>query len=527
MKIAVLSNTTMQPIAAHLPGHDLIFSGVGDLPIWLADPQSPASDPTSDVLLVYVDGEQLLPPLGRADAADATLNQLESFVEAHPMIQIVLTTLLTDPRSASSYSDASDEMGRLATRSRWDLRVSEMARDHPNVSVLDLNLLLEEAGRLALVSDNYWYLGRVRLSKRGFELLGRELINLFEGMLSHSHKVLVLDLDNTLWGGVIGEDGLAGIALGEDGSGKCYRDFQRHLRSLSESGVLLAVVSKNDPEIVDQALREHPLMVLRRNDFVRVIADWNNKADHLRELSDDLSLGLESFVFLDDSAVERSLIRTVLPQVAVPDFPERPEVLSTWFLTEVVPSLFPRVRVLDEDRGKTQQYQARHERRLLEQTSLEDFLSSLDIRVSFRVDDERLIPRLSQLTQKTNQFNLTTERASPGDISAWISDPDTAVVACDYADRFGEEGTVGLAVVDLAGAQIRNLLLSCRVLGRGVEDLLLEKAVRMIFERGHDVFSVRFIATPRNTPAMDFLSRHGFHIADPESNVWSISEESS
>ena len=418
-------------------------------------------------------------------------------------------------------------MGRLAMRARWDLRVSQLAQDFQNVSALDLQILLNEAGRQSLVTDTYWYLGRIKFSALGFELLGRELERLLAGMLSRSRKILVLDLDNTLWGGVIGDDGLAGIALGEDGVGKCYRDFQHYLQHLRRSGVLLAIVSKNDASLVEEAFSRHPLMVLRREDFVRVVADWGNKADHIDALSEDLSLGLDSFVFIDDNAVERSLVRTVLPEVAVPDFPNRPELLSTWFLTDVVPSLFPRAKVLDEDRTKTRQYKSRDERRQAQVTSLEDFLESLDMRLTFRIDDESLIQRLSQLTQKTNQFNLSTERASPAEIAGWMSDPATAVVSCDYADRFGEEGTVGLAVIDLQGARLRNLLLSCRVLGRGVEDRLLSEVSRIVSESGHRGFSVRFVATARNGIAGEFLVRHGFGITNPKSDVWTRIEERS
>ena len=408
MKIAVLSNTTMEPLRSHLSDCQIHFSGVGDLSIWLADPDSPAADPTTDLLFVHADGDTLVSPLGGPNAAEDLLDLFENFVKNHPLLQIVVTTLLPGPRSASSYADAADPTGRLATRTRWDLRVSQLAQEFQNVSVLDLQILLNEGSRQSLMTDTYWYLGRIRFSALGFELLGRELDRLVAGTLSRSRKILVLDLDNTLWGGVIGDDGLSGIALSEDGVGKCYRDFQHHLQQLGQSGVLLAVVSKNDASVVDEVFAKHPLMVLRREDFVRVVADWGNKADHIAKLSEDLSLGLDSFVFIDDNAVERSLVRTVLPQVAVPEFPDRPELLSNWFLGDVVPSLFPRANVLDEDRAKTRQYKSRDERRQAQDTNLDEFLKSLDMRITFRIDDESLIHRLSQLTQKTNQFNMST-----------------------------------------------------------------------------------------------------------------------
>jgi FkbH-like protein len=284
-------------------------------------------------------------------------------------------------------------------------------------------------------------------------------------------------------------------------------------------------VSKNDPEPVDEALQKHPMMVLRQEDFVRVITDWGNKADHIRALADDLSLGLDTFVLLDDNPFERGLIESELPDVLTPDFPTRPERLSDWFLSDVVPSFFPRVRVLGEDRAKTSQYQSRAERKRAEETNLDEFLASLDMRVSFRIDDADSTPRLSQLTQKTNQFNLSVERATPADVAAWISDPKMAVVACDYSDRFGDEGTIGLAVIDLDQAMLRNLLLSCRVLGRGVEDLLLSEVARILDESGHTEFSARVVTTARNGIARTFMARHGFHATTSDDDVWTRAED--
>ena len=173
----------MQPLRSHLSDCQIHFSGVGDLSIWLADPHSPAADPDTDVLMVHADGDTLLPPLGDPGAAEALLSLLESFIKNHPLTQIVVTTLLPEPRSASSYADAADPMGRLAMRARWDLRVSQLAQDFQNVSALDLQILLNEAGRQSLVTDTYWYLGRIKFSALGFELLGRELERLLAGML--------------------------------------------------------------------------------------------------------------------------------------------------------------------------------------------------------------------------------------------------------------------------------------------------------------------------------------------------------
>ncbi|MEY4231709.1 MAG: hypothetical protein RLZZ362_2558 [Actinomycetota bacterium] len=516
MRIVVVTNTTMQPLVGLLKGHDVLVSGVADLVPWLVDLAAPAADSSTEMVVVCPDGDSLLSPLGSTELLDELGDRVEAFARSNPAVQVVAMTLLAQHRSATSYADGGDPCGRLASRARWDLRLAELAVDLSNVTVLDLRGLAEEYGRAALINDAYWYLGRIRFSQLGFQVLAKELRRIVAAVSSRARKVLALDLDNTLWGGVLGEEGVAGIALGDEGTGKCFRDFQRQILALKEAGTILAVVSKNDPDIVAEALSTHASMVLRSGDFVDIDAAWTNKADRLAAMAERLDLGLDSFVFIDDNPVERDLVRTTLPAVAVPDFPAQPEALVDWFLEQVVPEWFPRSVVLDEDRAKTQQYRAQGMRRRAAAADLDAYLASLDIRLGFRIDDEALVPRLAQLTQKTNQFNLTTERLTTAEVQALVMSQDHAVVACDYADRFGDEGTIGLAIVDLSNGSLTNLLLSCRVLGRGVEDSLLVEVERLSAERGWTALSARFVPTARNAVASSFLARVGFRLEDDE-----------
>lgn len=512
MRIVVLSNTTMQPIVGLLKDNDVIVSSVADLLTWLVDASSPAADASTEMVVVCPDGDSLLAPLGSIELLDELGDCVEVFARSNPGTQVVVTTLLAQHRSATSYADARDSGGRLASRARWDMRLAQLASDFPNVSILDLRGLAEEHGRSALVNESYWYLGRIRLSQLGFQVLAKELQRIIAAVSSRARKILVLDLDNTLWGGVLGEDEVSGIALGEEGIGKCFRDFQREILALKEAGTILAVMSKNDPHIVAEALATHDSMILRAGDFVDIDAAWSNKADRLVAMAERLDLGLDSFVFIDDNPVERELVRTTLPTVAVPDFPAQPEALAGWFVEHVVPEWFPRAVVLDEDRAKTQQYQARGMRRQAAEADLDSFLASLDIRLTFRIDDVSIVPRLSQMTQKTNQFNLTTERLSPSEMQSLVASQNYAVVACDYADRFGDEGTIGVAIVDLSNGSLTNLLLSCRVLGRGVENALLAEAEHVLVERGWSAMSARFVPTTRNAAASNFLEHAGFRL---------------
>lgn len=512
MNIVVVSNSTMQPLASRLQGHGVNFSGVGDVLPWLLDESAPPWASETDLVLVCIDGDSSLPPLGEPAFLDEVLDHIKAFAERRSGTQVIVCTLLAPRRSASSFADQADPTGRWHSRARWDLRLAEMAATHTNVGIIDLDGLAHENGGLhAFVSPAMWYLGRLRFTGVGYQAIAEELCVIGNAFLARAAKVLVLDLDNTLWGGVLGEDGPSGIELGEEGRGKAFRDFQRHILGLKRAGVLLAVISKNDAVPVEDVLATHPMMILRPDDFVSVSADWSNKADRLRSLAESLELGLDSLVLLDDSPVERALVRQVLPAVAVPEFPKGAENVTHWFVTEIVPRYFPRMRVLSEDRDKTRSYRAQALRRTeATSTDLAGFIASLDIRLEFVIDSDDAGPRVSQLSQKTNQFNLTTERLSPADVKRLVDDPAFRVIGCRYSDRFGDEGLIGVAFLDLAASRLLNLMLSCRVLGRGVEFRLLEAAERLGREAGVRFLQGRYVPSGRNGLAAGFLASAGY-----------------
>jgi FkbH-like protein len=324
-------------------------------------------------------------------------------------------------------------------------------------------------------------------------------------------KVLVVDLDNTLWGGIVGELGPTGVALGEEGSGRAYRDFQRSLKALQRTGVLLAVASKNNQSDVDEILDENPAMILRREDFAAVVANWEPKADNIVKIAEALNLGTDSFVFIDDNPVERDLIRKFLPEVAVPDFPDRVENLPDWLLREVAPAHFGKYAVTAEDEGKTEQYRANTARQKLAASfDLDGYLRELNIECNIHVDAAGHVARAAQMTQKTNQFNLTTRRYEVTDLARFVESAEHAVLMLDYRDRFGDEGSVALAIVDLAQGRIDTFLASCRVIGRKVETRLLDKAVELCRDRGLHKVIGEYIPSRKNKMVASFYEDHGF-----------------
>ena len=295
----------------------------------------------------------------------------------------------------------------------------------------------------------------------------------------------MLDLDNTLWGGVIGDDGLEGIVLGQgSGTGEAFADFQRYAKGLTERGVILAVCSKNDEANALEPFERHPEMVLKRSDIACFVANWTDKAANLRAIASTLNLGLDALVFADDNPVERALIRRELPEVAVPELPDDP---ALYVPTIAAAGYFEGLRVTEEDRVRSQLYQANAERERLKEsvTDMESYLESLDMTLSAQPFDLIGLARVTQLINKTNQFNLTTERLTEAEVTERMRDPRRVTLQARLTDRFGDNGIIAILMARVEGAEahIETWLMSCRVLGRKVEEaclnLLVERCKRL------------------------------------------------
>jgi len=510
MELLVLSNVNLAPITRRVPGHTVAVGEYGDVLRSLADRGSVAYADGLDAVILLLDADELLEA---GDLLDEIPSALAAFSAARPDVLVVASTLHPDPATVVTYASARDPEGAGSRAAGFNAALRELAASSANIVVFDLGLVFDRYGREALIARAFWYAGRIPYTNLWFEECGRHLSGLLGAYRGQARKVLVCDLDGTLWGGVLGEDGPGGIVLGEDGIGKCHRDLQRRIKALQETGVLLAVASKNDHTDAESVLADHPMMILRPSDFAAMRIDWADKVTNIRAIADELSLGLDSFVFLDDHPVERALVAEHLPEVAVPEVPSRPELLSDWFVRDVVFPHFARLTILDTDRAKTEQYRARGERvaEAGQAVDLPAFLARLEIRIDLRTDDEFLVDRAAQMTQKTNQFNLTTRRCTPAEILAWARGDQYVVVTLGYQDRFGDEGVVGLAVLDRSSAEMPLFLLSCRVIGREVEIRLLDRIEELARDEGLPAIDCTFIPTARNGVAAGFLAARGWY----------------
>jgi FkbH-like protein len=430
---------------------------------------------------------------------------------------IVLTML---PQLFSAALGIYDAQCRVSESAWWDgvkVDIGRCLRESiPATLFLDLDDVVQQIGRSHFFDRRFWYSCRFPFSAEGSAEIARRLIAIGAVIKLPKAKVIVLDADNTLWGGIIGEDGINGIALGPDYPGNAFLDFQRRLLDYQQRGFILALCSRNNPADIDQVFATHPHQILREEHFAARRVNWLSKTENLLSLAEELNLGLESFVLVDDSDYECASVRQALPQVEVVQTPGKPVDIPTCL--ERVARL-EMLSVTVEDRAKTELYAQERQRREMKQRSeksgvaVRDYLLSLHMKMRLAFNDSACLARLSQLTQKTNQFNLTTRRYNEEQIKEFIVSKDWVVAHCSVVDVFGDSGIVALAIVHRTGpyeAELDSFLMSCRAIGREIESAFLHATLRCLAEQGIKEITAFFALTNKNQLAETFLPDQGF-----------------
>jgi FkbH-like protein len=436
---------------------------------------------------------------------------------------LVLHTLEQPTRAAFGVLDSQLETSQADAIQTLNREIRRMARHLPGVYVLDYDALVARHGRLLWEDERKLFSVGLPIAARQLIHLANEWLRLLVPLSGRVAKALVVDLDNTLWGGVIGEDGMTGIKLGADYPGVVYRTLQKAILEVSRKGILLAICSKNNPEDALQALEKHPGMLLRPSDFSAMRINWNEKAQSLREIAAELNIGLDSVAFLDDNPFEREQVRCALPEVLVLDVPEDPMQYAAAVRDYAA---FQRLTLSLEDRQRTGFYAEQRERAQVEQSfqSKEDFFRYLQQQAEVAPVQPSTLARVSQLTQKTNQFNLTTRRYTEPQLAEMAGLPGCQLLAMRVRDRFGDLGLVGVAITrdQEDSCEIDTFLLSCRVIGRSLETALLSAVAKSAAARGRWRLVGFFLPTRKNAPAKDFFCRSGFkcHLQDNEGSQW-------
>jgi FkbH-like protein len=432
-----------------------------------------------------------------------------------------------DVPAVESYGQLSHALvgGRARVLARANLELLARARD--GVSILDFDGAAAAFGKDRWTDPKLWYLAKQHPAPDALPLWVDHLVAQLRALLGLGKKVLALDLDNTLWGGVIGEDGLDGISLGAHSpEGEAHQDLQRYARELRERGVVLVVCSKNNEADAREPFEAHPEMLLRMEDIAVFRANWSDKASNLREVASTLGLGLESFVFLDDNPTERAWVRREIPEMAVPEVGSDPAAFvrvldrGRWFEA---------LALSEEDRLRAAAYAANARRAELAgaATSMDEFLASLEMTATVGAFDAVNLPRVAQLVNKSNQFNLTTLRYTQEQLRAFAESPRYVTRWFRLRDRFGDNGLVGvmLGVVDEPAAtlEIDLWLMSCRVLGRRMEELMCGTLMQAASERGLTRLRGRYVPTAKNGMVADLYPRLAFKdcgATQPGETVW-------
>jgi FkbH-like protein len=389
------------------------------------------------------------------------------------------------------------------------------AAGQTSVLLLDIARAAERRGIDAWFDVKRWLQGKMAIAPQAGPLYGDMIGRVIAAQRGLSKKCLVLDLDNTLWGGVVGDVGVEGIILGEgNAQGEAHLALQHYARHLKERGIILAVCSKNDPAIAESAFEQHPEMALKRSDIAVFVANWHDKAENLRAIADRLNIGIDSLVFVDDNPVERARIRESLPMVAVPEMPEDP---AHYVRCLADAGYFEAIAFTQDDQQRAEQYIANAQRDELLGTSstMDDFLRGLDMSVAFGPFEPINLARVTQLMNKTNQFNTTTRRYAAEEISELASAQDAITLQFRLVDRFGDNGLVSAMILrpdpaDSRVMEIDNWVMSCRVFGRQLEFEAMNIAVEAARDRGASALCADFVPTAKNGVINELYPSLGF-----------------
>jgi FkbH-like protein len=450
----------------------------------------------------------------RKSFAGETIARLETLWEslrAHSNATVIQSTfVLPSERAFGNFElKVVDSVGSIFADINHQLALK--ARNAKNVLLNDVDFLAASVGRAHWLDPRMWNMAKTPCRLELLPLLAQSFLDTILAASGIMTKCVVLDLDNTLWGGVIGDDGLEGIALGEFDEGEAFVSFQKFIRELKRRGVILAVVSKNEHANAILPFNKHPHMVLKEEDISVFVANWDNKADNIRLVQKALNIGFDSLVFIDDNPFERNIVREFLPEVVVPEMPEDP---SSFLEALAELNLFETASFSEADRQRAGQYREEAQRELVKTrfTNITDYLVSLGMEIRLERFNAFNLPRIAQLAQRSNQFNLMTRRYGEAACEAMMNDRSLAPLTLKLADKFGDYGLISIVILKPAGQdlEIDEYLMSCRILQRGVESFAMNNIFAYAARHGAKRVVGYYIPTAKNEMVKDFFKSFGF-----------------
>lgn len=423
--------------------------------------------------------------------------------------------------------DMRSDQGVAAVLLKMNVRLLDNLRVCPNIFILDTQHWITQAGKAAF-NPKLWYMGKILFGNVVFQEAVQDIKAAWRGIQGLAKKLIIVDLDGILWGGVVGDLGWEQIRLGgHDYIGEAFVDFQRALKSMISRGIILGIVSKNEETIALETIHRHPEMALKLEDFAGWRINWKDKAQNVIELAAELNIGLESVVFLDDHPVERARVREALPEVFVPEWPEDPLLYKSALLEM---RCFDSPAISQEDAERSKMYATERARRDSQKSigSLDDWLRDLGTKVYIEICSRDNIQRIAQLFNKTNQMNLSTRRMTEVEILDWIKGENRRLWSLRVMDKFGDSGLTGIVSLEIQGriGCIVDFILSCRVMGRKIEEMMLAHALQYARTQGLQEVYARYLPTAKNKPCLYFFQRSGLmHNPHAGCFMWNVQND--
>lgn len=529
IKLAVLADSASQFLCvavkgigvAHHSAYDIWEADYSQIDHEVFDENSKLYSSTHDYVLILRSSEHLLNTFYKTE-----LSARSSFAET----QIeYLKSLLKQITSASkskiilnTYFEINDAVfgnysNKVKSSFLYQLRLlnvalMKLAEENKNLFLLDIASIVSQRG-YASSFDSKLYIGSdIAYSLDVLPTIAQNIHSIIQSVNGQFKKCVILDLDNTMWGGIIGDDGMNGIQIGDLGIGKAFTEWQRWIKELKQRGIILAVCSKNTEHIAKEPFESHPDMELRLEDISMFVANWENKVDNIRYIQSVLNIGFDSMVFLDDNPFEREMVKSGIPELTVPDLPEDPAEYLNYMRAQ---NLFETASFTEEDTERTKLYQEEAKRTIFQKSFANEaeFLQSLDMKSEVAAFNSFTIPRAAQLTQRSNQFNLRTKRYTEAQVSEMVNSPDYFTLSFTLEDKFGNHGLIAIIVLKKENSDtlfIDTWIMSCRVLKRGMEQFTLQAIVELAKQNGFSYLKGEYLPTPKNGMVKNHYNDLGF-----------------
>lgn len=541
VKIALLGDSATQLLSNAIRGYgyevgydfDIFEADYDQIEMQILEPTSELYQFNAEYVIIYHSSEKLLTNFYKLNNADKQLfanrhielvsNLYQAITNKNKCKIIYLNFVEIDDSLFGNYANKTSHSFLYQIR-KINYELMNLSQKRKNLFLCDIASLHNTLGAAFVTDPKIYYTTDLIFSIDFLPVVAKNISDIILAVNGTIKKCIILDLDNTIWGGIIGDDGIENIQIGELGIGKAFTAFQLWLKQLKERGIILAVCSKNDDNIAREPFEKHPDMILRMQDIAVFVANWNNKAENINYIQSILNIGFDSMVFLDDNPFERNLVKTLIPAITVPDLPEDPAEYINYLRSC---NLFETASYTSEDEQRTKQYQEEAQRSIIQRQYVkeEDFLLNLNMVSDAKPFDKFNIPRVAQLTQRSNQFNLRTVRYTEEEISSIAASDEFATLEFSLEDKYGDYGLISVIILkkETASLFIDTWIMSCRVLKRGMEKFVLNKIVEQARNLNVKEIIGEYIPTPKNSMVKNHYSDMGFEKLNDEKNLWRLS----